>query len=330
MGNYAVVISRAFWILFALESIAGAAMMFLPSRGPYKGWGPEGPVGGGIVLIGVPILLGIPLAIVLIGRSNYATLAGLVFVSWPVVAAIVGPAYSALVNFQAEGRASGDFNFVRPAQRKLAHALQAHDIDSVRALLPEAGDLNAEHSGLSSAGLSLFGFAMANLDHSEASVEIVRAMLAAGANPVHHTPRDKHLMFDAMNAGPEITEMVLRAGANPNQLDGYMPVWWSVFYDDSERGRQTLEVLLNHGADLSLKDGDLGPVGRAASQKNWRAVWLLMQRGAPWKNQRDQVALDEPILAKLEYDLKERRSQHWEIPDEMEKIMTAFRDAGLP
>ena len=252
----------------------GAAIMFLPSRGPYKGWGPEGPVGGGIILIGVPILLGIPLAVVLIGRSNAATLCGLVFVSWPIVAAIVGPICSAAMSYQSNSRLSGDAYFFRPSQRKLAHALQAHDVENVRLLLRGAGDLNAEHWGI-----SLFRFGMENLDHSVASVEIVKAMLEAGADPTHKNTlrRNQSVLLDAINAGPAVTEMILQAGADPNRRDGDQPLWWFVLYDSSEQGRETLAVLLNHGADLTLRDGVYGPVGRAASLKNWRAVWFLME-----------------------------------------------------
>jgi hypothetical protein len=322
MGNSATLISRAFWILFTLEAIGYAALMLWSGRGPYKGWGPEGPVGGGVILIGVPILLGIPLAVVLIGRSTTATLCGLVFVSWPVVTAIVGPINSAVMRYQSDSRLSGDAYFLRPTQRKLAHALQAHDAESVRALLRDADDLNVEHRGM-----SLFQFGMANLDHSPGSVEIVKAMLAAGANPTYRntTRQSRNILLDAMSAGPAVTEMILQAGADPNRRDGDQPLWWSVLYDTSEQGRETLAVLLNHGADLTLRDGVNGSVGRAASLKNWRGVWLLMERGAAW---RDEAALDEPIPAKLEYDLKERRSQHWEIPEEMEKIRAAFREAS--
>src|ERR1700686_1499907 len=98
MSNHAVLISRAFWILFTLEAIAYGVLILWSERHPTRGWGPEGPVGGGIFLIGVPILLGIPLAVVLIGLSTYTTLFGLVFVCWLVVAIVVGPIYSVVVN----------------------------------------------------------------------------------------------------------------------------------------------------------------------------------------------------------------------------------------
>jgi hypothetical protein len=72
-----ILISRAFWTLFTLEAIACAAYMYWATHDT-RGWGPEGPVGAWLVYLVPPMILGIPLAIVLIGRSAQATLAGLV------------------------------------------------------------------------------------------------------------------------------------------------------------------------------------------------------------------------------------------------------------
>jgi hypothetical protein len=312
VDNYSTLLSRIFWILFTSEAIGYAALAFSVMR-PGGKWGPEGPVGAGVVLIAVPILLGIPLIIVLVGRSPYAALYGIVLLSWPLIGAVVGPIYSALQSFQAQRDLAGDNNFIRPTQRKLAHALRDHNVEQVRALLPSAGDLNAEHRGT-----SLFEFGMSNLDQSAASEAIVRAMLDAGARP-----RGKNVLFSAMHAGPAVTEMVLASGADPNLLDSGRPVWWNVLYDQSERGREILAVVLDHGADMRLQDGELGPVGWAAYLKNWRAVWLLMERGAPWKDQR---AFEQPIPLVLEGDFQYKRAGNSEIPVEMEKIAAKYRE----
>ena len=57
-----------------------------------------------------------------------------------------------------------------------------------------------------------------------------------------------------------------------------------------------------------------GAVGRAAGLNNWRAVWLLIERGAAWKN---ELALFRPIPEVLDADLASRRGSHQEIPEEM-------------
>src|SRR5213593_2155163 len=141
--NHSILISRAFWTLFTVEAIACAVLIFRTS-GPARGWGPEGPVGAWLVYLVPPIMLGIPLAAVLIGRSKYATLAGLIYLCWPLVPLVIGPIYSVLDNSWTDHGIAGDFKFFRPSQRQLAHALRAHDSALVTTLLPRAGDLNVD------------------------------------------------------------------------------------------------------------------------------------------------------------------------------------------
>jgi hypothetical protein len=278
-------------------------------------------VGGWLIYAAGPIFLGIPLAIVLIGRSRYATLAGLVFISWPLIAAIIGPVYGTVDNYFTDRSAAGDLNFFWPAQRRVAHAILAHDITAVRQALPKAGDVNAPHRGK-----SLFAFAMQNLDDSPASAEIVAALLEAGADPNLRTSSDAWPLTHGVSDGPEVTKLLLDAGANPNQMESIgRPVWWNVLYHDSERDVRTLAELLDHGADVRMKDGSLGPVGWAAYQKSWRSVWLLIQRGAPWK---DETAFGQPLVEALQSDLRDRRYQHQEIPEEMYRILEKYGVKG--
>jgi len=311
-----ILISRAFWTLFTLEAIACAAYMYWATHDT-RGWGPEGPVGAWLVYLVPPVILGIPLAIVLIGRSAQATLVGLVFMAWPLIPLTIGPLYSAFDSMSSDHRIAGDFNFFWPSQRKLAHALQAHDAVLVRDLLPQIGDLNATHWGQ-----SLFAFGLKNLDQSPASTEIVKAMLDRGGDPNRPLSSNYWPLTAVMGSGPAPTELLLNAGADPNRLeDTGRPVWWNVLYWSSPEALQTLTILLDHGADLTIKDGDLGPVGWAAYQKNWRAVWLMMERGAPWKG---ELALGQPIPDILVSNLRSRRANHSEIPEEMGKILAKY------
>ncbi|MCU1233304.1 MAG: hypothetical protein JWP63_1271 [Candidatus Solibacter sp.] len=77
-----------------------------------------------------------------------------------------------------------------------------------------------------------------------------------------------------------------------------------------------LTILADHGANLMLRNSNRGPVGWAADQKNRRAVWLLMQRGAAWK---DQLALGQPISEILNGDL-----DRMGIPEEVGKILAKY------
>jgi hypothetical protein len=316
VDNQSLIITRSFWTLFTIETIAWSVLMFWTPRGG-RGWGPEGPVGGWLIYVVPPIMLGIPLAIVLIGRSRNATLCGLIFVAWPLVPVIVGPVYSVLDNFWTDRSVAGDLNFLWPSQRRLAHALQAHDLAQVRTLLPKAGNLNQEHRGQ-----SLFAFALDNVDKSDASLEIMKAMLDRGANPNLVTSNRAHMLIFSIGKGPAITKLLLDAGADPNHLEegSGRPVWWQVLYDHSPEAMQTLTLLLDHGADVIRRDTNNGPVGWAASLKNWPAVWILMERGASWKN---ELSFGQPILAELESDLRNRGSGQ-EIPEEVAKIRAKY------
>ena len=65
--------------------------------------------------------------------------------------------------------------------------------------------------------------------------------------------------------------MLLKAGANPNRIDsGDRPAWWDVLSDDSEAGFETLKLLLEHGADVSLRDREGSPAGLGRRGKRWR------------------------------------------------------------
>jgi hypothetical protein len=310
-------ISRTFWILFTLEAVGFTALMFWTPRGA-RTWGPEGPVGGWLVYVVPPILLAIPLAVVLIGRSHNANLCGLVLVAWPIVPVVVGPIYSAFDNYCTDRRVAGDFNFFLPSQRKLAHALTAHDVARVRELLPHAGDLNADHWGE-----SLFAFGLSNSDKSDASVEIVKAMLDHGANPNLVTPNRCHVLTMAIGNGPAMTKLLLDRGANLNSLEAETgrPIWWDVLFNESPDGLATLKILLDHGADLTRRDSYNGPVGWATHHKNWPAVWLLMERGAAWKN---ETAFGQPILSELDGDVGRRRGMSSGVPEEMAKIRARY------
>src|SRR5262249_11023038 len=133
----------------------------------------------------------------------------------------------------------------------------------------------------------LFRFCMTNLDRSEASFAIVKAMLAAGANARAEMAGGTFALYWAIQWRPAVTELLLNAGADPNSLDHGRPLWWEPIEGGfSEEKQRSLEILLAHGADVTLRDGENGPVGFAAHRNNWQAAWLLIQHGAAWRDER--------------------------------------------
>ena len=308
-------LTRAFWTLFTLEAVAYGILMLwtLLSK---KGWGPEGPVGAWLIFAVPPLMLGVPLAMFLLGKSDHARQYAIFALALPLIQIAIGPLYSVLQNFQTDRRLAGDTTFFRPAQRKLAHALRVRDAALVKRLIPAGGDLNERHWDD-----SLFRFALVNADNSSASLEIIKMMLEAGADPKIQTPGGNWPLSLGMFCGPAITKLLLDAGADPNALDGDRPIWWEVLYHSSDDAIQTLRILLDAGADVTRRDSNNGPVGWAAYQKNWRAVWLLIEHGAAWKG---ETAFSQPIPDLLASDLEYRRSSHSEIPDEMLKVQSIY------
>jgi hypothetical protein len=133
-----------------------------------------------------------------------------------------------------------------------------------------------------------------------------------------------------MYGGPEVTELLLKAGANPNHLDdARRPLWWQVLSDQTERGERTLKALLDHGADLTLRDGEGSPVGWAAYHarstyvSSWRMVWMLVERGAPWKAEQE---FGQPVAAMLARDISERKGRGGVVSDEMRKLEAMYTE----
>jgi len=318
-------VSNIFWGLVIVDTIGVGVLAYLASRGPSA---PEGPVGGWLMVI-PPILIAGVVALALINKSESVRMAGIIFLGFPWVMVVVGPVYSAYQDYMTERRVAGDEDF-HGASLKLAHAITAQDVALVKSLIPQAGDLNQPHGERS---LLLFAIdkAKGSAAHGEvtpAGVEIVQALLDAGAKADLAGPYQRWPLTLAISSGPEITDMLLKAGANPNHLDdARRPLWWDILSGDDDRQLRTLQVLLDHGADVSIRDNEGGPVGwaayhaRAKYSSSWRMVALLIDRGAAWKGER---YFGEPIAATVARDVEDRTGRKEELPEALRKLMSLY------
>lgn len=322
-------IARIFWSLFAVE---GAISLYLVyyffSPRMTRGWGPEGPVGAWLMLLPA-LFLGILGATVLLAHTDRVKLYGIAVMALPLVQMAVGPVYSVWQNYRSDRRLAGDENFIWPAQRKLAHAIGAHDAVLVRTLIPNAGDPNTLHRGQ-----SFLNFAIGKAEKAPGSVEIVQALLAAGANPNLPAYPDLLPLTVAISDSPQMTEALLKAGADPNRLDeARRPIWWNAVSFDTEEMVETLRILLDHGADLTVRDSEGGPVAWAAYQasmahgSSWRLVWLLMQRGAAWKNEQES---GKPVVSMFLEDYESRSHYEGRITDAMRQIKARIDTESPP
>ena len=307
---------RIFWTLLTLEAAVLAGLIIWTFTA--KHWGPEGPVGAWLVLVVPPLMLGVPLIVFLMSKSDLPRLIAVGLLVLPLIPFLFGPLLSKYDEYKATRSIEGDATFAKSAERELAHAFRAHNAELVKSLIPKVGDVNA---GRGNDG-SLFRFCMTNLDPSDASLDIVKAMLGAGANAKAPMAGGTLPLYWGINHSAAMTQMLLDAGADPNTLDSSRPIWWEAMEGDfSGKKFPVLKLLLDRGADLTLRDSGNGPVGFAADRKNWRAAWLLIQQGAAWKG---EEAFHTPIPRLLEIDLASRRGSNSEIPEELPKLIALY------
>jgi hypothetical protein len=318
-------VSNIFWALVALDTVALGVLAILAARGPT---GPEGPVGAWILLI-PPVVLAALVATVLTTKSNAARITGIVLLTIPWVVITVGPGYAAFEKYRNRQSSAGD-DFAGKT-RDLAHAITAHDLELVKSLIPQVGDLNRP-GGDDGDTMLLFAIDKAR-DPAKpdepvaAGLAIVEALLNAGANPNQAKSGHYWPLTAAMFGGPELTLMLVKAGANPNQLDDGMPLWWQILSNDSDRGIETLRILLDHGADIELRDSESGPVGFAASSarslytSRWRATWMLVERGAAWK---DEQRYGQSVPRMLAFDFEQRQHKEPTMPEAMQKLQAKY------
>jgi hypothetical protein len=317
-------VSNIFWGLVILDTVAMGVLAYLASRGPS---GPEGPVGAWLLFI-PPVLMIILVAAVLVTKAEPIKMAGIAFLGFPWIAVAIGPVYSKLQDYQTTRSIAGDNDFHGVA-RQLAHAITARDSALVKTLIPKVGDLNQSHGETT---FLLFALDKATdpgdreSPTSPASIEIVRSLLDAGAKADHPGPYQRWPLVFAMQTGPELTEMLLKAGADPNRLDDVeRPMWWHILSNDSDRGIQTLKVLLNHGADVTLRHSEGGPIGwaahhaRASYCSSWRGVGLLIDHGASWQDERQ---FGQPVADLVASDVAQRRNK--DLPEQLRRLVSLY------
>ena len=284
--------TKLFWIIASLEFVAVVVFLVLILAGTLR-TGPEGPVGAFVLLIPL-MVVGVMGAVVFFSKSETAAKVCLALLALQAVPFVVVPIYTAGRKRNSARMVSGDA-FFTGAKRELAHAIKAGDLAKVKELIPAAGNLNE-----SSGDETLLWFALDNARTGGARIEIVQALLAARADP-NRRVGDQLPLEISFYAGSELTEIMLKAGASPNSVDSAgQPAWWGALRID---GTKILEHCLAHGADLSLKDDESGPVGYAVAGKKWAAALMLIERGASWKNDaRYGQSVDERVNFAMQND----------------------------
>ncbi len=158
-----------------------------------------------------------------------------------------------------------------PADRRLADAAQRRDVDTVRALLGAAGDVDAPQAD----GATALAWAV----HRDA-LAMARLLIGAGAdvnvaNDLGVTP----LMLAGVNGSVPMVELLLQAGADPNAA---RPAGGTALMLAARSGETTvLRRLIAAGADVDAATaGGHTALMWAAAERHVRAVNLLAEVGA--------------------------------------------------
>lgn len=306
-------ITKIFWTAVVLDAIAAVVLWKLFERGTH-----------GLLVAAFLIVLfaiGITLVIFPFLRSDGWRIAALVALCVPSAPLLFSATAAAVNTIGTERQFSGSAYFQGPAL-ELAQAMVRGDTSLVKELIPAAGDLNQPHRG---GGATLWQFGVLQADDSEASLDMLRALLAAGADPRRDTSPDT--LLHATARGPGLTRFLLEAGSNPNLLDHERrPLWWSTIGPgEDDTATELLQLMLDHGADLTLRapppDGR-GPVGKAVAARHWYAACLLIERGADWKQEKPR---GWPVPRLLEWEIIRREEYPIPVPEKLRKVLAGIK-----
>jgi hypothetical protein len=306
-------IPKVFWTVAVLDGIAALVLWRLFVNEAHG-------LGEGLLVLAYFVLVGVLLvtscAFPLLRSDGWRT-AGLVVLLLGSAPLLYSAAASSISHFEASRQFSGAAYFDGPAL-ELAQAMIRRDPEAAKQLIPAAGDLNQPHGR----GMTLWQFAVMQTSDTDESIDLLRAFLAAGADPKRDT--DPDTLESAIATGPRLTKFLLEAGESPNVLDDkHLPVWWRTLQRNEDgKDSDLFTMMLDHGADLSLRAPDgRGPVGHAISAQYWYDACILIERGADWKNEK----FAWPVPQLLEWEIIRRDEYPIPVPEKMRKVVADLK-----
>jgi hypothetical protein len=274
-----VLIKILYWIIVCFD-LAGLLLLFVLGLAAAPSAGASTLGVAAYMLIVPGLLLAASILLFLRTTSPVWRTAALLLAASPMIVMVLlrGIETAKLrVNTDSQGKLT---YFHAGPMRDIAAAISRNDAATVASLAPQV-DLNRR--GYS--GMTLLMSAFRQLEVTPDRLEVLRALLKAGADPnagTNELSLERAIQI-SVKTGPEPVLMLLAAGAKPNAKNSFgTPVYFAA------TGRpisiDILKALLDHGADLKAQ-GHQGSsvVFQAAISANWKAVLLLIQRGADWK-----------------------------------------------
>jgi hypothetical protein len=303
-------IVKVFWTVVTLDGIAAVVLWKLFERGTHGLL-----VAAYLVVVAAIVITTFTFPLL---RSDGLRIAAFIVLLLPSAPLLCSSVAAAVKTVREQRQFSGSAYFQGPAL-ELAQAMVKHDAGLVKQLIPAAGDLNQPQGG----GTTLWQFGVLQADNTEESIDMLRALLAAGADARRDGSADT--LQHAAATGPRLTQFLLEAGANPNVLDHeHCPLWWRTMEPgEDDTATELLRMMLDHGADLSLRAPDgRGPVGQAVASRYWYAACLLIERGADWKQEKLRGG-SVPEL--LEWEVLRRDEYPIPVPEKLRKVLADLK-----
>jgi hypothetical protein len=271
------VLKLAFWALVALD-LLGIGLFFLLGLAA-AGSSRTNPLLVILLLLVIPAaVLGTATLLFTRATTMPIRLVALLIAAAPLLIAASSRGLAEF-EFRSSTNAAGQMTFFRSGpMRDIAEAILRNDASAVAALAPTV-DLN--RSGVSD--MTLLGLAIRQLRSTPDQHEVLRTLLAAGADPNRAAQYELPLAVAIQvsgKAGIRPAQLLLDAGANPNLTSSYgEPVFYAA--TGVSAAPEVLSLLIDRGADVNAENSQ----GRtalisAANTRNWKAALLLLRRGA--------------------------------------------------
>ncbi len=274
-GLDSMLIKVLFWILVAVD--LGAMGLFLvlglAAAGPSH-TNPLAVVWWMAILPGM--VLGLAILLFVFGNSWMPRGPAFLLVAAPLLILVVWDTTATMKLNTFKNKGGAITNFAGGAMQELEKAIIRNDAGAV-ATLAKGADLN--QSAISGSGVLVV--ALRQLEKTGGPPDVLRALLAAGANPnsqAGELPLAVAIQV-SRKAGVEPVKLLLAAKANPNARGQFGE---PTFFGAAGGGVDptVLPLLLDGGADLSARSsGGNDLLLTTAQTQNWAAALVLLQRG---------------------------------------------------
>lgn len=282
-----------FWIFVALDCAAVGLFLLLglAAAGPSH----SNPLWVAFLMLAMPgaVLAGV-IALFVFSRSPVGKLLALAVAGAPLLLVVFGAITNVGMSSLFTDKDGSERHFAPGQMRELERAIARNDATAV-ASMARTVDLSKKAMD----DYTVLAVAVQQLRSTPQSLEVLRALLAAGADPnvaQMSMPLEEALRISG-RTGLEPVRMLLAAKANPNVKNRLgEPVYFAALAREADQG--ALALVLEHGADLRARtSGGFTALLWATNSKNWKAVRMLLERGA---DGRDQTNAGESFLQMVE------------------------------